>query len=249
MSASDIVQRTDIQWSLDLENYLRDIGEKASCLSWLHKHAEQMYSYLSVWIDIPVIVVGSINGAISVGSSSLFGDAQFASVGIGCVALIGALLTTIGSYFAWARRSESHKNSSLAYAKLFRFLAVELSLPRCERMTAPDILKYVKHEYDRLSEISPLVPVKIIETFRQRFASVDVAKPEECNGLHHIHIHKSISGSPRSLLPGNKPEIMVETDERAGKYDDRTVVQSVQSYGPAGKVDALGTDAVYGGTL
>jgi len=234
MSASEIVQRTDIQWSLDLENYLREIGEKASCLAWLHKHAEQMYSYLSVWIDIPVIVVGSINGAISVGSSSLFGDAQFASVGIGCVALIGALLTTIGSYFAWARRSESHKNSSLAYAKLYRFLAVELSLPRSERMTAPDILKYVKHEYDRLSEISPLIPMKIVETFRQRFASVDVAKPEECNGLHHIHIHKSNSLSQQTTprLADHlvkKPVLIVENDDRPGK------------------IDALGTDAVYGG--
>jgi hypothetical protein len=232
MSASEIVQRTDIQWSLDLENYLREIGEKASCLAWLHKHAEQMYSYLSVWIDIPVIVVGSINGAISVGSSSLFGDAQFASVGIGCVALIGALLTTIGSYFAWARRSESHKNSSLAYAKLYRFLAIELALPRCERMTAPDILKYVKHEYDRLSEISPLVPVKIVESFRQRFASVDVAKPEECNGLHHIHIHRSNTPqtTPRlAELPVNKPMLVVDTDERTSK------------------IPTLGTDSVYGG--
>jgi hypothetical protein len=135
---------TTISWNKRLEKYFTDTGEKAHCLAWIHRKAEEMYSSRSVWIDLPVIILGTLNGAVSVGSTSLFGDSRFAPVGVGVVALLTAILTTIGSYFAWNRRAEGHRISTLSYAKLYRFLAIEMALPRCERMTPNDLLKYVK---------------------------------------------------------------------------------------------------------
>jgi len=58
-------------------------------------------------------------------------------------------------------------------------------------MTPNDLLKYVKTEYDRLSEISPLVPPNIIEDFKIRFSDAkydEISRPEDTNGLHAIHI-------------------------------------------------------------
>ncbi len=58
-------------------------------------------------------------------------------------------------------------------------------------MTPNDLLKYVKTEYDRLSEISPLVPPNIIEDFKMRFSDAKydaISRPEDTNGLHAIHI-------------------------------------------------------------
>jgi hypothetical protein len=85
------------------------------------------------------------------------------------------------------------------YAKLYRFLSIEMSLPREERMTPADLLKYVKTEYDRLSEISPLVPPKITELFRERFSDKkyeNISRPEESNGLHAIEIYKDSTTTP-----------------------------------------------------
>lgn len=190
---------TTITWQTRLEEYFAHIGEKAHCLAWIHRKAEEMYSSRSVWIDLPVIILGTLNGAVSVGSDSLFGGSQYASVGVGVVALLTAILTTIGSYFAWARRAEGHRIAGLNYAKLYRFLSVEMSLPRDERMTPTDLLKYVKTEYDRLSEISPLIPPKIIILFKQRFDNekyADISKPEDTNGLHAIVVYKEAEATP-----------------------------------------------------
>jgi hypothetical protein len=123
------------------------------------------------------------------------------SVGVGVVALLTAILSTIGSYFAWARRAEAHKISALNYSKLYRFLSVEMALPRRERLSPTELLKYVKTEYDRLSEISPLVPSVILDRFRERFSKLtDITFPEETNGLHGIEIyHDAIE--PSSALP------------------------------------------------
>lgn len=194
-----------IHWNHRLEEYFAHTGEKAHCLSWIHRKAEEMYSSKTVWIDLPVIILGTLNGAVSVGSDSLFGGSQYASIGVGVVALITAILSTIGSYFAWARRSEGHRIAGLNYAKLYRFLSVEMSLPRDERMTPTDLLKYVKTEYDRLSEISPLIPPSIIKLFRDKFDNnekyADISRPEDTNGLHAIVVYKAAEATPMAFAP------------------------------------------------
>ena len=186
----------NIQWNTRLEEYFAQTGEKAHCFSWLHKRSEELYSNKTVFIDLPVIVLSTLNGAVSVGSESLFGDSKYASVGIGIIALVTAILSTVGSYFSWARRAEGHRISGLNYAKLYRFLNIEMSLPRNERMRPSDLLKYVKTEYDRLSEISPLIPPAVIDLFRTRFSDAkyaDISRPEETNGLHPIAIYTPTS--------------------------------------------------------
>lgn len=202
---SDSERRVDIQWNNRLEQYFAQTGEKSNCLSWIHQQCESHYSLRTVWIDLPVIILGTVNGAASVGSSSLFGDSQYASVAIGAVALISAIMTTIGSYFAWAKRSESHRISALSYAKLYRFLSIELSLPRHERMSPSDLLKYVKVEYDRLSEISPLIPPGIVDLFHTKFSNdkyAEISKPEITNGLHSIDVYREFN---TSFLQGIRP--------------------------------------------
>ncbi len=198
--------RNTILWQHRLEEYFADTGEKSHCYSWLHKKAEEYYSNRTVIIDLPVIILSTLNGAVSVGSDSLFGGSAYSSIGVGLVALLTAILSTIGSYFAWARRAEGHRISSLNYAKLYRFLSIEMSLPRDERMSPKDLLKYVKTEYDRLSEISPLIPNHIIETFRTKFADAkydSICRPEDTNGLHHITIFSEEQKTPTVILPAN----------------------------------------------
>jgi hypothetical protein len=177
-----------------LENYFKDSGEKAQAFQWLHKHSEEYFSRRVVPIDIIVIVLGTLNGATSVGSSSLFGNTMFASVGIGIIALICSILNTVNSYFSWAKRCEGHRVASLHYGKLYRFLSVEMSLPRDERLQPKDLLKYTKDSIDRLQEISPLIPPTILNEFRGKFGKNEgIALPEETNGLHKIQIYKDRS--------------------------------------------------------
>ena len=210
-----------IHWNSRLEEYFAQTGEKAHCLSWLHKKCEEYYTNRAVVIDLPVIVLGTLNGAASIGSSSLFGDDKFASVGVGIVALITAILSTIGSYFSWSRRSEGHKIASLNYSKLYRFLSIEMSLPRRERMTPNDLLKYVRVEYDRLSEVSPLLNPSIVNLFNKRFGELkDITLPEEANGLHPITIYRDPSihsptlGPPSSSSSSAAPTLQIRIPEQ-----------------------------------
>jgi hypothetical protein len=94
--------------------------------------------------------------------------------------------------------------SAIHYAKLYRFINVELRLPREQRMQPGDFLKYVKDQYDRLAEISPLVPTAIIHKFQTRFKKyTDISKPEEANGLEKITIYKPTAADEADRTPGS----------------------------------------------
>jgi hypothetical protein len=181
-----------IHWTEMLEEYFASTGEKAHCLSWCHKKSEAMYSNRRTWIDLPVIVISGVTGFLSAGSTSMFPDPKASSIALGVASLFVSILNTAGSYYGWAKRSEGHRISAIHYARLYRFISVELSLPRDERMVPHDFLKYVKDQYDRLQEISPLLPPEVILEFQQKFANEkEISKPEEANGLEKITVYRT----------------------------------------------------------
>ena len=184
----------NVSWNSRLEEYFASTGEKAHCLSIIHKRAEALYSQRRNFIDLPVIIISSVVGFLSVGSNTMFPqNASGASIGLGVGSLLVSVLNTTGSYFQWAKKSEGHRISAIHYAKLYRFLNIEMSLPRSERMSPRDLLKYTKDSYDRLQEISPLIPPEIIRAFKREFANKpeykDITMPEEANGLEKITIY------------------------------------------------------------
>jgi hypothetical protein len=182
---------SNIRWTVKLEEYFASTGEKAHCLSWVHKQAEQMYSTRRTFIDLPVIVGSGVVAFLNAGSSSMFDDPRLSSIALGIGSLCIGVLNTLGSYFGWAKRSEGHRISAIHYAKLYRFITVELALPREERMSPHDFLKYVKDQYDRLQEISPLVPPSVIRDFQRKFKNEhEISKPEEANGLEKITVYR-----------------------------------------------------------
>ena len=156
----------------------------------MHKRAESIFTRRKTYIDLPVIVGSGAVAFLNAGSSSLFaGNQQLAATALGVGSLVIGILNTVGTYFGWAKRAEGHRMSSIHYAKLYRFINVELRLPRDQRMQPGDFLKYVKDQYDRLAELSPLIPTSITATFsRQMEKYKDISKPEETNGLNKINI-------------------------------------------------------------
>jgi hypothetical protein len=180
-----------IGWTVNLEQYFADTGEKSHCLAWCHKKAETLYSYRRTFIDLPVIIISAVTGFMSAGSQMMFNDPNISSIALGVASLFVSVLNTAGGYFGWSKRAEGHRIAAIQYSKLYRFLTIELSLPRDERMNPHDLLKMTKESYDRLQEISPLVPPEVLAEFKKKFDNEkEISKPEEANGLHKITVYQ-----------------------------------------------------------
>lgn len=179
----------NVTWTVTLEDYFAQTGEKANGLAIMHKRAESIFAHRKTYIDLPVIVGSGAVAFLNAGSSSLFSDHQLAATALGVGSLVIGVLNTIGTYFGWAKRAEGHRMSAIHYAKLYRFINVEMRLPRDQRMQPGDFLKYVKDQYDRLAELSPLIPTSVTKGFVSQMEKYkDISKPEETNGLNKISI-------------------------------------------------------------
>jgi len=196
-----------VSWNSQLEKVISDEGERCLCYSWLHDRAEKRYSALSTKITLPSIVLATISGSASIGIGQFITDPKVGNTVIGVFTLTVAILTTVSSYFAWAKRSESHRIAAISYKKTYRFILIELALARSERMSAKDMLKVVRDEAQRLAEISPQIPDPIIDDFKKKFGETtpEVTKPEITNGLDPIYVYPSDLDSP--MIGGVKGKI------------------------------------------
>lgn len=188
-----------LHWNHALERIIASEGEKCRGLAWLHQKSESLLSGRNNYIALPVIVLSTLAGTASVGSSSLFGSENtgISNIAIGLVSIGVGILNTLNSYFNFARRSEAHHIAYIHYSKLFSWIEVELALPRDERASPQEMLKSLRDSMNRLSETAPTIPASIINQFKHEFKNyTDVTKPVETNGLSKIIVYGSASKYP-----------------------------------------------------
>lgn len=214
-ASSDIV----ITWNENLEQYLCKIGEQSQGYEWLYHKAEEEYSKYQNMVALPVIVLSSFVGFFSVGSSSMFeGQEKLSSIVLGVISLLTGILNTLGSYYAFSKKSENARVSSISYGKLYRWLSLELSLPRHQRVQPNDLLKMVRNEFERLDETAIALPQHIITLYQRRFKETKVAHPSETNGLESIIVYtepelKRISSLRESIIPVSPPYLSGKVSE------------------------------------
>lgn len=189
----------EIHWSDQLEVLIAREAEKCRGLAWIHQRAELHQNYRNNILQIPVIVLSTLAGTASVGSSTLFVNTQLASIVIGSVSIGVGILNTLANYYSFAKRSEAHRIAYTQYSKLFSQISIELSLPRNERMDPPNLLKMIRSTMERLSETTPSPPTQIINAFNKEFKDVtDIAMPSETNGLEKVTIYRE---PPKVTIP------------------------------------------------
>jgi hypothetical protein len=190
-----------MEWNTQIEKVISEQGEQCLSYSWLHDRSQKKYNRLDVWVNVPVIIISSAVGSASIGSESLFAGFEKASVILGVLSIFVAILNTLGSYFAWGKRSEGHRISSIQFSKIYNFIKIELSLPRNQRLAIEEFLKLIKEQLERLKEISPQIPDDIINDYKFKFNSyMDVSKPEICNGLSKVEVYSPVLESKRASM-------------------------------------------------
>ena len=195
------MENQEISWNNALEKLLAEEGEKALGLAWLHNQCEAYYGARTNWITIPVIVLSTLSGTASASSTTFFaGNMTMGSLGIGCISILCGVLNTVSSYFAYAKRTEAHRIADIQFNKVYRFIAVEMTLPRTERIRARDMLKIVREQVERLAETSPPIPEFVVEKFKHTFRKdyKDVAQPDITNGLRRIKVNMAGVISPNA---------------------------------------------------
>jgi hypothetical protein len=182
-------------WTKEQETLMAEWADIAGCYRWLHDRAEKIFTRSNMLITIPVIILSTLTGTanFAVGSFVPEGDQslkKLVSASIGAVSIFAGILSTLGNFFQYAQKSESHKVAGINWGKFQRQVTVELAIHPDERIDAMDFLKICRQDLDRLIEQSPPIPDAVIGAFEREFKTIPNLKvPDICHGIEHTRVY------------------------------------------------------------
>jgi CRISPR/Cas system CMR-associated protein Cmr5 small subunit len=159
------LQEKDYAWKDEQERILKKWADKALCLKMMHERAYKRFWCLNAWFNIPVIIISTLTGTGNFASGSFGSYGEYIIFGFGAMNIFAGILATIATYTGVAQKVESHRYCSIAWDKFSRKVQIELAKNRADRVKAKDFIKQAAEEYDRLIEMSPILPNDIIRWF------------------------------------------------------------------------------------
>ena len=200
------------EWTPDHETILVEWADKAMCYRWLHTRANAMYNTLNAFYTVPVIIISTLTGTANFAQDRVPSNYQGLFVMIvGAFNILAGIISTIQQFLKITQLNESHRVSSIAWDKFYRNIKIELAKHPNERMTAVQMIKMSKEEYDRLMETSPNIPAEIVAMFKTSFQNsenyADIIKPEICDVLVSTDKTKNTWHTPENMSLHIKEEI------------------------------------------
>ena len=163
--AVPVVEEKDYAWKEEQEKILKKWADKALCLKMMHERAYKRFWCLNAWFNIPVIIISTLTGTGNFASQSLGSYSEYLIFGFGALNIFAGIVATIATYTGVAQKVEAHRYCSIAWDKFSRKLQIELAKGRNDRVKAKDFIKQCAEDYDRLIEMSPILPNEIIRWF------------------------------------------------------------------------------------
>lgn len=169
-------------WKAEEERILASWCDRAQCYEWMHYKAHLKYKSKNAWFTIPVIIISTVTGTANF-AQDRFGEdyKDWVVMGVGGANIIAGIITTVYQFLKVSELNEAHRVAALSWGKFCRNLRSELSKHPLDRVNHEHFVGMAKEEYDRLIEISPIVPTHIIKEFNSKYGDIDTfTKPEIC---------------------------------------------------------------------
>ena len=221
-------------WKEEEELILKDWADKAQCYEWMHLKAHEKYKSKKTWFTIPVIIISTITGTANF-AQERFGQnmVQYVVMVIGTLNLIAAIITTVYQFLKISELNESYRMSALSWGKYYRVIKTELLKHPLDRKSHEHIVKYASEEYDRLIEISPLIPKNIIKKFNTKFKlDPSFKKPEICTNQFVTDIYTMTIEERQGMInelfedeERRRQELLNELDDARHRADTLQLAQ------------------------
>ena len=156
----------------------------------MHTRSHEIYQRKNALYTIPVIIISTITGTANFALDRFGEDLQkYMTMGIGSLSILAGIISTISQFLKISELNEAHRVASLSWGKFYRNIKTELSRHPLDRFGPLEFIKMSKEEYNRLVEISPFMPKKVIRNFNSKFKkNLDLTKPEICDILSATQI-------------------------------------------------------------
>ena len=217
----------DSYWKEEEEELLRQWADKAQCYQWIHLRSREIYQKKNSWYTIPVIVISTFVGTASFAQERFTEeDRQYVAMGVGSLSIIAGIISTISQFLKVSELNEAHRIASLSWGKFYRTVKTEITRHPLDRNGPTMVINSNKEEFDRLVEISPPVPKKVVKEFQSKFANLaGLTKPEICDSLIPTSVYEITKeerdGIVNDLVNTNKKIKIKEENKKLKSIEDK----------------------------
>ncbi len=227
-NSEDIKSKPSVResyWKEEEEDLLRQWADKAQCYQWLHMRARDIYQRKNSWYTIPVIVISTFVGTASFAQERFpEEDRKYVAMGVGSLSIVAGVISTISQFLKVSELNEAHRVAALSWGKFYRSVKTEITRHPLDRTCPTILINTNKEEFDRLVEISPPLPKKVVAEFNRKFKRLtDLTKPEICDSLMPTQAYE--------ITPEEREEIiksLVKTNKKIKKKEETQKLKSIE---------------------
>ena len=151
-------------WHESNEVFFKALGDEAQLQALCHMKSHEEFSNRSRGYQLPIIILSVMCGSGNFVSTSFPENQDTIILGVGVLSIITSIISSIAQYLKLAEKSEAHRIAYVSWEKFYNNIRFQLSKRREEREELHNYMSAVTNEYQRLQEISPLLPDKITKS-------------------------------------------------------------------------------------
>ena len=202
-------------WSDNMENLMKQWGEKAAGLRFMHAHSGGQWKAFANKLAITGIVVTGVASTLSLVATSI--DDQNVKdgilFGVGGIGLVSTLVQSFKKFYNAEEKAADHGSVSKQFGSFYRYMTLQLGMSREDRDPADILTTWALKEYERLQQEAPNLGGSSVALFKKTFTNENQAIPDIAEDEFVIKVYKPMDTEevPAVNVKVSKNDITVES--------------------------------------
>ena len=188
-------------WSENMEVLMKQWGEKAAGLRFMHSHSGGKWKKFSNNLAITGIIVTGVASTLSLIATSVDDQNTKDGIlfGVGGIGLVSTLVQSFKKFYNAEEKAADHNSVAKQFGSFYRYMTLQLGMSREDRDPADVLTTWALKEYERLQQEAPSISGDSITLFRKKFDNSEQAVPDVAEDKFIIKIFKP----PTNIDPEN----------------------------------------------
>ncbi len=182
-------------WSDNMENLMKQWGEKAAGLRFMHGHAGSQWKGFANKLAITGIVVTGVASTLSLVATSVHDPAVKDGIlfGVGGIGLVSTLVQSFKKFYNAEEKAADHGSVSKQFGSFYRYMTLQLGMSREDRDPADVLTTWALKEYERLQQEAPNLGGGSVALFKKTFTNENQAIPDVAEDEFVIKVYKPMN--------------------------------------------------------
>ena len=210
--AGDLRKKVNAEsWSDNMELLMKQWGEKAAGLRFMHAHAGGKWKGFANKLSIAGIVITGVASTLSLVATSVADEEAKNAVlfGVGGVGLISTLIQSFKKFYNAEEKEADHNSVSKQFGSYYRYMTLQLGMSREDRDPSDVLTTWALKEYERLQQEAPSLGGGSVSLFKKTFTNVNQAIPDIAEDEFVIKIYKPIEDEDKTSIVIKQSDVEV----------------------------------------